>query len=95
MKLILLVALLVSIAGSAQAAIEFKDGWDSAENSDAKTYTKEAAKDFLRNQSEALKKIIEGDDVTSTARVSQCGRLPSQEPGRPRPETCPSRGGIL
>ena len=59
MKLALTLALLLA-AGSAQAAIQFKAGWDSPENSDAKKYTQSQATDFLRNQSDDLKKIIDG-----------------------------------
>ncbi len=60
MKIKLLIAMTALVAGSAQAAIEFKDGWDLPENSDVKTFTKEQATEFLTNQSEDLKKIIGG-----------------------------------
>lgn len=63
MKFKLVVAMAALVAGSAQAAIEFKAGWDSAENSDVKTYTKEELKQHLRNQSDDLKKIIDGPAV--------------------------------
>jgi len=46
--------------GEAQAVIEFKPGWDSAENSDVRVYSKEEATEFLSNKSEDLAKIIKG-----------------------------------
>lgn len=60
MRLKLLVAMTAAVAGSAQAAIVFKQGWDSPENSDVRPYTKEQATTFLRSQSDDLKKIIDG-----------------------------------
>ena len=63
MKVMLAVAMMLLGAQSAQADIVFKAGWDSSENSDAKKYTEKEAKEFLRNQSEDLKKIIDGPAV--------------------------------
>jgi hypothetical protein len=60
MKLKLLIAMTVLVAGTAQATIQFKGGWDSAENSDAGVYTQSAATEFLKNKSDDLRKIIEG-----------------------------------
>jgi hypothetical protein len=60
MKLKLLIAMTALAAGSAQAAIQFKPGWDSPENSDVQTYTQQEATEFLRNKSDDLRKIIDG-----------------------------------
>jgi hypothetical protein len=60
MRLKLLVATTALVAGPALGAIVFKEGWDSAENSDVRAYTKEQATAHLRSQSEDLKKIIDG-----------------------------------
>jgi hypothetical protein len=46
-------------AGSVQAQIQFKKGWNSPENSDVKKYTEEQAKTFLSNYSDELEKMID------------------------------------
>ena len=60
MKFKLVVAMTALVTGSAQAAIDFKPGWDSDENSNVKKFTKEEAKQHLSSQSDDLKKIING-----------------------------------
>ena len=60
MKLQLWIAMTAFVAGSAQAAIQFTDGWDAPENSDVHAYTKQDATEFLRSQNDDLRKIIDG-----------------------------------
>ncbi|MBP0020383.1 MAG: hypothetical protein J7647_22870 [Cyanobacteria bacterium SBLK] len=58
--LVALIAMTALFAGSAEAVIQFKTGWDAPENSDVRDYTKEGATQFLRGKSEDLRKIIDG-----------------------------------
>jgi hypothetical protein len=60
MKLKMLIAMTALVAGSAQAEIKFKPGWDLPENSNVQVYTEQQATDFLKDKSDDLKKIIEG-----------------------------------
>ena len=51
---------LLIFAMPAQAVIQFKDGWDSVENSNVKKYSKAEATKYLRDKSDGLRKIIDG-----------------------------------
>ncbi|TJZ73282.1 hypothetical protein [Chitiniphilus eburneus] len=55
-----LIAIFACSAGLAHATIVFKEGWNSAENSDVQQYSKEEATTYLRGHSESLKAIIDG-----------------------------------
>ncbi|MGE8508710.1 MAG: hypothetical protein ACN6QU_15400 [Paraburkholderia terricola] len=60
LRFIFLCAALLFAGTPGYAAIQFKDGWDSQENSNVAQYTKSEATEYLRNKSTALQKIIDG-----------------------------------
>ncbi|HYS63271.1 MAG TPA: hypothetical protein VEN30_05525 [Paraburkholderia sp.] len=59
-RFIFLLSVLLVASTPGQAAIRFKDGWDSQANSNVAQYTQTAATEYLRNESTELKKIIDG-----------------------------------
>lgn len=83
--LIVMIALVVGsalVAGSAQAVIEYKRGWNDAINNNhfnpvtGMPYTQAEATEFLRNGSEGLKLIIDGPKACVLQVVKGCHQTP-------------------
>lgn len=77
MKLVALTLALLLTAGSAQANITFRPGWDSQENNDVpnpktkRPYTKSEATEYLKKASDQLKELIEASQQTCMLEVTK------------------------
>ncbi|WP_156437220.1 hypothetical protein [Burkholderia sp. RF2-non_BP3] len=63
LRILLIFSFFLAFAASAHAKIQFANEWSEPENSDVRKYDKSGATNFLRGESDDLKRIIDSPDA--------------------------------